>query len=97
MLKSLVLSAVLVASASTAFALDRQTTNALRACHDYLWNSVPAFSKLPNAAISVYPGSTNGNVITVNWNVSWDQPNIRAAGNCTVIDENVEGFEDYTQ
>lgn len=97
MFKSLILSAVLVSSASMSFALDRQTTTALSACHDYLWNEVPAFSDLPNAAISVYPGSTNGNVVMVNWNVSWDKPTVRAAGNCTIIDGTLQGFEDYTR
>ena len=85
---------VVVSSAAQAF--DRQTTNALKTCHDYLWQ-VPEFADLPNAAIPVFPASENGDTIMVNWNVNWDQPTVRAAGNCTVIDGNVEGFEDYTK
>ncbi len=84
-----------VAVATSAQAFDRQTVSALNACHDYLW-TVPAFDGLPNAAISVYPGSVDGDTIVVNWNVSWDQPTIRAAGNCTVIGGEVQGYEDYT-
>ncbi|WP_193139051.1 MULTISPECIES: hypothetical protein [unclassified Meridianimarinicoccus] len=87
---------VLVGAASAAQAFDRQTTNALKTCHDYLWQ-VPEFMDMPNAAISVFPASQNGDTIIVNWNVNWDEPTVRAAGNCTVIDGNVEGFEDYTK
>ncbi len=80
----------------TAGAFDRITTDALRMCHDYIWDT-PEFKDLPNAAISVFPGSLDGNTIVVNWNVNWDQPTVRAAGNCTVINGTLEGFEDYTK
>lgn len=85
-----------ICAATSAQAFDRQTTNALKACHDYVWE-VPEFKDLPNAAVSVFPGSENGNAIVVNWNVNWDQPTVRAAGNCTVIGGSVEGFEDYAK
>ena len=55
------------------------------------------YAELPNAAVSVYPLMTDGNVITTVWHIMWDDPVVRAAGNCTVIDGNVEGFEDYTK
>ena len=58
---------------------------------------VPEFSELPNAAVSVFPGIFDENSITVFWNVMWDDPIVRAAGNCTVINSVVEGFEDYTK
>ena len=88
----------------TAFALpvfaqsfDRETVNALKLCHDYVWFQVPEFKDLPNAAVSVFPGITAENSRTVFWNVLWDDPTVRAAGNCTVIGEEVVGFEDYTK
>ncbi|MCT8160033.1 hypothetical protein [Pseudoruegeria sp. SHC-113] len=96
MLKPIGACLVFVVAANAAQAFDRQTTNALKTCHDYLWQ-VPEFADLPNAAISVFPASENGDTIVVNWNVNWDQPTIQAAGNCTVIGGNVEGFEDYTK
>ncbi|MCV6825773.1 MULTISPECIES: hypothetical protein [Halocynthiibacter] len=96
MFKQIGLCVGLVIAAGAAQAFDRQTTNALKACHDYIWD-VPEFKDLPNAAISVFPGSENGDKIVVNWNVNWDQPAVQAAGNCTVISGNVEGFEDYTK
>lgn len=86
----------MVVTATNAQAFDRQATDALKLCHDYLW-AAPEFKDLPNAAISVFPQSENDNTIIVNWNVSWDQPTVRAAGNCTIIDGAVEGFEDYTK
>ncbi len=79
-----------------AAAFDRQTTEALTACHDYVWN-VPHFSSLPNAAISVFPGWENENQYVVFWNVYWDDPRVRRAGNCTIKDGSVDGFEDYTE
>ncbi|MXU65058.1 hypothetical protein [Oceanomicrobium pacificus] len=82
--------------AAPALAFDRETTNALKLCHDYLWD-VPEFNGLPNAAISVFPASRDGNTVIVNWNVNWTDPDVRAAGNCTVIGGSVEGFEDYTK
>ena len=87
---------LLIASAIPATAFDRETTNALKACHDYVW-SVPDFAELPNAAVSVFPGWENENSRVVFWNVYWDEPTVRQAGNCTVIDGAVEGFEDYTK
>lgn len=75
-------------------AFDRETTEALQICHDYLWE-VPDYADLPNAAISVFPGLMDGTTITVFWNVYWDAPIVRAAGNCTVIGGSLEGFEDY--
>ncbi len=43
-----------------AFAFDRATINAIKACHDYVWFEVPVFKDLPNAAISAFPGSLDG-------------------------------------
>ncbi|MEO9572522.1 MAG: hypothetical protein ABJ360_21525 [Roseobacter sp.] len=83
-------------SATAVSAFDRETTDALKACHDYAW-SVDEYTDLPNAAVSVYPLMTDGNVITTVWHIMWDDPVVRAAGNCTVIEGNVEGFEDYTK
>lgn len=91
----IILALSFAAVSSTAYAFDRQTVDALHLCHDYLWD-VPAFQNLPNAAISVFPGMATGDTVVVNWNVSWNQPAIRAAGNCTVINGAMEGFEDYT-
>lgn len=85
------------ASPVFAQAFDRETTNALQSCHDYLWSDVPEFKELPNAAISVFPGIMDGDTITVFWNVMWDDPTVRAAGNCTVIKGKIEGVEDYTK
>ncbi|WP_299751813.1 hypothetical protein [uncultured Tateyamaria sp.] len=80
--------------AMPAHAFDRQMTAALRLCHDYLWD-VPKYADLPNAAISVFPGIFDDQSIVVFWNVYWDEPTTRAAGNCTIIDGALEGFEDY--
>lgn len=96
MYRILALSSALAVIAGAGYAFDRETTNALRACHDYLWD-VPEFAELPNAAISVFPASQNGDTIVVNWNVAWDQPMTRGAGNCTVINGEIAGFEDYTK
>lgn len=89
----------LVVSASTSFAdpYDEATTNALKACHDYVWLETPDFKDLPNAAVSVFPGIVDDNGVTVFWNVMWDEPTVRAAGNCFAVDGKVEGFEDYTK
>ena len=86
---------VFASLATSAAAFDRQTTDALQICHDYLWE-VPDFAALPNAAISVFPGIMDGETITVFWNILWDDPDVRAAGNCTVISGELQGFEDYT-
>ena len=97
MKKQLILGFVTLSfTASAVDAFDRETTDALKACHDYAW-SVEEYADLPNAAVSVYPLMTEGNVITAVWHVMWDDPVVRAAGNCTVIAGNVEGFEDYTE
>lgn len=58
---------------------------------------IPDFKDLPNAAVSVFPGITDESAITVFWNVMWDDPIVRAAGNCTTIGGKIEGFEDYTK
>lgn len=96
MLRRTALCLTVIFAATGAHAFDRQTTDALKLCHDYIWD-VPEFKDLPNAAISVFPHSENDDTIIVNWNVNWDQPTLRAAGNCTVIEGIVEGFEDYTK
>jgi hypothetical protein len=84
-------------SCAPAHAFDRVTTEALKACHDYIWMEVTDFKELPNAAVSVFPGIIDEKSVTVFWNVMWDDPIVRAAGNCTVINSVVEGFEDYTK
>ncbi|MDO6485130.1 hypothetical protein [Shimia thalassica] len=94
---TLITASFLWVSSPPAHAFDRATTNALKACHDYIWMEVPEFNKLPNAAVSVFPGVVNDNSITVFWNVMWDDPIVRAAGNCTSMNGVVEGFEDYTK
>lgn len=85
-----------ISAAGLAHAFDRVTVNALKACHDYVWE-VPEFKDLPNAAISVYPGSLDGDQRVINWNVNWDDPDVRAAGNCTYIGSEVVGFDDYAK
>jgi hypothetical protein len=88
---------LLIAVNQPAFSFDRNTLNATKACHDHVWFEVPEFSKLPNAAISAFPGSVDGETYVINWNVNWDDPRTRAAGNCTVMNEKVVAFEDYTK
>lgn len=89
------LATILALSAPTlANAFDRETTQALQLCHDYLWD-VPAYVDLPNAAITVFPGLFDETTVTVFWNVYWDAPTVRAAGSCTIINGALEGFEDY--
>ena len=88
--------AVLLVAGGPALAFDRQTTDAAKACHDHIWE-VSEFAELPNAAISVWPNSVNEGIYVINWNVNWDDPTVRAAGNCTVENGNVIGFEDYTK
>ncbi len=85
---------LIVCSAASVSAFDRQTTVALELCHSYLWE-VPEFADLPNAAISVFPGLFDDNTITVFWNVYWDDPMTRVAGNCTIVNGALEGFENY--
>ncbi|MEM9107467.1 MAG: hypothetical protein AAGC96_17590 [Pseudomonadota bacterium] len=88
--------AALVSASGAALAFDRATTNAAKACHDYIWE-VPEFAELPNAAISVWPSTVNEGTYVINWNVNWDDPTVRAAGNCTVKSDEVIGYEDYTK
>lgn len=85
---------VLASSANATYALDRQTTDALVACQNYVW-AIDKYSNLPNAAISVFPLTTDENSIITVWHIMWDDPMVRAAGNCTVIDGSVEDFENY--
>ena len=97
-MKRLMISACLaiLASAVPAQAFDRATTNAAKTCHDYIW-AVPESKDLPNAAISVWPSSFDDVTYVINWNVNWDQPTVRAAGNCTVKGDAVIGYEDYAK
>lgn len=95
--KAAIVFSVILSSPVSAQSFDRETVNALKACHDYVWSEVPEFKDLPNAAVSVFPGIIDGESITVFWNVMWDDPTVRAAGNCTSISGKVEGFEDYTK
>lgn len=80
-----------------ALAFDRITTEALKGCHDYIWFEIPEFKKLPNAAVSVFPGIMDKTSVTVFWNVMWNDPNVRAAGNCVYAKGKIIGFEDYTK
>lgn len=80
-----------------AVAFDRITTEALKGCHNYIWLKVPEFRDLPNAAVSVFPGIMEKTSVTVFWNVMWNDPNVRAAGNCVYANGKVIGFEDYTK
>jgi len=94
-LTKIVLAVSIMAAATTAiFTSDRPTVHTLKACHDYLWD-VPESKNLSNAAISVFLGSKKKNMHINNWNISWDQPNIAAGGNCQVIKGEVIGFEQY--
>ncbi|MFO6464226.1 hypothetical protein ACK8OR_07535 [Jannaschia sp. KMU-145] len=86
----LAIAACMIAPAAQAF--DRQTTAALTACHDYLWE-VPDFESLPNAAISVWPASIDGNVVKIHWIVDWTDPDVKAAGNCAYTDGEIIGYE----
>ncbi|MCR9135873.1 MAG: hypothetical protein NXI27_07760 [Alphaproteobacteria bacterium] len=87
--------AIIAASTFPSHAFDRKMTEALKACHDYLWFEVPAFKDLPNAAISVFPGIWDDDRMIVFWNIYWDDPTVREAGNCQVKDSEVIGFEHY--
>lgn len=83
-----------MATAAPAMAFDRETTDALKACHDYLWE-VPEFSELPNAALSVWPASSSDGVTKVYWVVDWTDPDIRAAGQCEYSGDEVIGYERF--
>ena len=90
------LAAALVLAASAAQAFDRETTDALRTCHDHLWE-VTDYADLPNAAMYVFPLSSNDGTVVVAWHILWDDPRTRGAGTCTVTGGAVEAFEDYTR
>ena len=91
---SVAAAAVLAATAGSAAAFDRETVDALKACHDYVWFEVPEFKDMPNAAVSVWPSSEDGGTFVVFWNVSWDEPKVRAAGSCTVVGGKITAFEE---
>lgn len=93
----LVLGLVLLAFLSGAVhAFDQRVTSALEDCHNYLWE-VPAFAELPNAAISVWPGSESDTRIKIYWVVDWIDPTVKAAGQCEVAGGEVIGFENYLE
>jgi hypothetical protein len=96
-MKKVILSSLLalVSGATVVHAVDLQTTESLVACQNYVWE-IEEYSHLPNAAISVFLLMTDENTITSVWHIMWDDPTVRAAGNCIVIDGTVDGFEDYT-
>ncbi|WP_299508442.1 hypothetical protein [uncultured Roseobacter sp.] len=85
---------VVISMATPVLAFDRETTDALKACHDHLWE-VPEFGDLPNAALSVWPASSNEGVTKVYWVVDWTDPNIRAAGQCEYSGDEVTGYERF--
>jgi len=78
-------------------AFDRATLDATKACHDHVWFKDQGYNDLPNAAISAFPGSVDGENFVIFWNVRWDDPKVRAAGSCTVKMGKIEAFEDYTK
>jgi len=94
-----ILSATLLAvfHATPVQAFDQATINATKVCHDYVWFQVPEFENVPNAAVSAFPGAVDSSAYTIYWVVRWDDPRIRAAGDCTVKDGEVRSFEDYTK
>jgi hypothetical protein len=92
--KVLTAGCLLTVTASAAVAFDRETTNALKACHDYVW-AVPDYAELPNAAISVWPANAGEGVQKVYWVVDWTDPNVRAAGQCEYVDGEVVGYEPF--
>lgn len=98
MLRSSIVCVLFVlAMSSPLSAMSRSTVEAVKACHDHVWFDVAAFKELPNAAISAYPGLFEGDKTIVFWAVRWDEPIVRAAGECTVIDGHVKAFEDYSK
>lgn len=86
---------IFAVTALPSYAFDRKMTEALSACHDYLWFQVPEFKDLPNAAISVFPGIWGDEQYVVFWNVYWDEPTVREAGNCQIKGGDITGFEHY--
>lgn len=92
-LRTLSLGGIVAMSMTTAaLAFDRETTDALKACHDYLWD-VPEFAELPNAALSVWPASSNNGQTKIYWVVDRTDPDIRAAGQCEYSGDEVIGYE----
>lgn len=81
-------------SASVVHAFDRETTDALKACHDQVW-TVDEYADLPNAAISVWPASSENGLTKVYWVVDWTDPDIKAAGQCEYQDEEVISFAPF--
>lgn len=82
---------------TTSKGLTSKAGSAAQLCHDYVWFNVPKFEKMPNAAVSAFPSSSDGGAYVIFWNVSWDDPRVRAAGSCTVANGEVTAFEDYTE
>lgn len=79
-----------------AHELNDATIAALKACHDHIWFEVPAFADLPNAAISVHQGRSDGQGnFVVYWIVDWDDPLTKAAGSCAYVEGEVRGIEDF--
>ncbi|WP_108810277.1 hypothetical protein [Sphingorhabdus sp. Alg231-15] len=70
---------------------------AAQICHDHVWFNIPKFEKLPNAAISSFPGSENNGTYLIFWNVRWDDPETRAAGACEIAGGQIVAFEDYSE
>lgn len=95
-MKLLLSLAFLTLASGTTHAFDQRITSALVNCHNYLWE-VPAFADLPNAAISVWPGSETDTLIKVYWVVDWTDPTVKAAGQCEIADGDVIGFENYLE
>ena len=85
---------LIASSTFGAHAFDRETTNALKACHDYVW-AVPDYADLPNAAISVWPANAGESVKKVYWVVDWIDPDVRTAGQCEYTDGEVIGYEPF--
>ena len=85
---------LIAASSTVSYAFDRETTNALKACHDYVW-AVPDYVELPNAAISVWPANAGESVQKVYWVVDWTNPVVRTAGQCEYADGEVVGYEPF--
>lgn len=94
---SIVCVLVVLAMSSPLSAMSRSTDQVVKACHDHVWFDVAAFKELPHAVISVNPGLFEGEKTIVFWAVRWDEPFVRAAGECTVIDSRVEAFVDYSK
>lgn len=83
-------------AAMSASAFDREVTEALKACHDYVW-AVPEFEDMPNAAVSVWPASSNNGITKVYWVVDWDDPAIQQAGTCEYAKEEVIAYNNFME